>query len=364
MIHVITGAPCSGKSTYAREHMQDGDILIDYDLIAKALGAGDHRPESPIRECAFHVRSAAVLWVLRHQCEAWVIHTNPKPEDIERYEDAGAEFIDLDPGMDECLRRCREDDRPEGTEESIREFYEHRKALEMDVLQKDFDIKATELDGGHVTAYAATFDREPDAYGDVIAKGAFTRTLKEWQESGKPIPLLFGHNCDDPFYNIGAVSKAVEDERGLLIDADIDADNETAQYVRKLASEGRVCKMSFAYAVRDADTVTLEDVRKANELRDLDLFEVSILTIPANMNADIIEVKDTTLELKSGRRNSAADEQRIRDAIAVLQELLGEMEPEEPSEVNAEDVENVGAEEPEKVNGSKLLEIIERLEIK
>lgn len=36
-------------------------------------------------------------------------------------------------------------------------------------------------DGGTVTGYAATFDREPDSYGDVIAPGAFAETLKRWR---------------------------------------------------------------------------------------------------------------------------------------------------------------------------------------
>ena len=58
---------------------------------------------------------------------------------------------------------------------------------------------------GTVEGYAATFDRIPDAYGDVIKQGAFADTLKSWQESGKPIPLLYGHSTDDPAYNIGKV---------------------------------------------------------------------------------------------------------------------------------------------------------------
>ena len=55
--------------------------------------------------------------------------------------------------------------------------------------------------GGTVRGYAATFDREPDCYGDVIAPGAFADSLERWGKVGKPIPLLYGHNTQDPFWS-------------------------------------------------------------------------------------------------------------------------------------------------------------------
>ncbi len=81
---------------------------------------------------------------------------------------------------------------------------------------KDFSVKATDEGNGGFTGYAATFDREPDSYGDVIARGAFTDTLKAWTESGRPVPVLYGHNMDDPDFNIGT-AELMEDERGLKV---------------------------------------------------------------------------------------------------------------------------------------------------
>lgn len=160
-------------------------------------------------------------------------------------------------------------------------------------LTKDAQAPAEVADGGSVTGYAATFDREPDCYGDVIARGAFARTLREWEARGEGvcIPLLYGHVTDDPEHNIGRVTSAVEDERGLLVTAEFDADNPKAQYARKLVREGRLYQFSFAYDVRDRGEVELGDGRKANELRDVDLFEVSLVQIPANQNAQVTEVK-------------------------------------------------------------------------
>ena len=176
---------------------------------------------------------------------------------------------------------------------------------------------------GVVEGYAATFDREPDSYGDVIAKGAFARTLDEWHaktESGLSIPLLYGHNTDDPHHNIGKVTEAREDEKGLFIRAEFDADNELAQYARKLAAEGRLYQFSFAYSIRDAAEVQI-DGHYAYELRDLDLFEVSLVQIPANQHAVVTSVKGVVAEVKAGRRNSKADEDELRRVLSLANEI-------------------------------------------
>ena len=165
------------------------------------------------------------------------------------------------------------------------------KSFEVSVKAADDDVK----DGGEITAYAATFDREPDSYGDVIAKGAFTDTLKAWKESGNSIPLLFGHRTDDPMMNIGAVTDIKEDDTGLLITAKFDPDSEIAQYTRKLVVEKRLTKMSFAYDVEDRGTIELDGM-EANELRKLNLYEVSLVPIPANQHAVVVDAKAAALD--------------------------------------------------------------------
>lgn len=361
MIHVITGAPCSGKSTYVQEHAEPGDVVVDFDALACALGASPHEAvtesTNPVK-AAFQARDAVIDWVLDTDSEAYIIHTSPTDAQLARYMDAGAEFVEVEATLEECLARCESDSRPEGTADIIREWFTGRKAMS-ETKYKEFE--ATE-DGGHIKAYAATFDREPDCYGDVIAKGAFDRTIKAWRDSGKPIPLLFGHNADDPYYNIGSCKEFGVDDRGFYIEGEFDAENETAQYVRKLCKEGRVCKMSFAYAVRDWAEIKLEDGTRANELRDLDVFEVSVVTIPANSHADIVEVKDTDPDVKSGRRNSAKDESVIREVIAALQGLLDDTEPEEPGEANSQEKEQTPVNDSRKENLLELMKSIKEVQ--
>lgn len=161
--------------------------------------------------------------------------------------------------------------------------------------RKSFDAKYDETDAGEFTAYASTFWGEPDSYGDIVAPGAFSKTIQEWADSGHPIPLLFGHRTDDPRMNIGAITEATEDEHGLRIRAKFDDESEIAQYTRKLVKEGRLSKLSFSYDTRDSASVVLADGRHVRELRDIKLYEISLVPIPANPETEVIEAKSLGL---------------------------------------------------------------------
>lgn len=380
MIHVVVGAPCSGKSTYVKEHAGPGDLRVDYDLIALALGAeSSHAAEGLVKTAAFYAREGAIRAALEEKdLESWIIHTSPSEEHMKMYEGAGADVIRLDPGYEVCLERARNDERPQQTFDGIEKWYSGRKGREIMVKTKTYEVKA---DNGTISGYASTWTREPDSYGDVVAKGAFTESIARIQEEGKVLPLLWNHSADDLKAFIGTVHNLEEDEHGLRFDATFD-DTEEAQRARALAADGRLAKFSFAYDVLDQATVTLEDGREANELRKLNIHEVSLVMYPANPDTSVVEVKnsagavvatatmgtgfitvDPTRALvkvdvtgkaneileKAGRRNSAKDADAIRQAITLLQGVLGELEDieeeEEKSDVKSEERGTVNDEE-------------------
>ena len=62
-------------------------------------------------------------------------------------------------------------------------------------LYKSFELKADE-GNGEISGYFSTYDRIPDSYGDVIAKGAFTETIQKRKESGHPFPLCWNHDLN------------------------------------------------------------------------------------------------------------------------------------------------------------------------
>lgn len=216
---------------------------------------------------------------------------------------------------------------------------------------KSFDVRYKDVGSGQIEGYASTWIRKPDSYGDVVKEGAFTKTLAERWNGGQGIPFLWAHQMDDLKSFIGTAT-ADEDDKGLHFVATFD-DTEEAQKVRQLYKDGRLRKFSFAYDVKEAGLVTLEDGVKANELRELDLYEISAVTVPANDDAGVVDVK-------SGRRNSKADEDKIKQAISLLQAVLGEIEQEEDDDGEDDPDANAKAEERKASNPKKdaLLEYI------
>ena len=213
----------------------------------------------------------------------------------------------------------------------------------MNLKTKTFELKA---DNGTITGYASTWIREPDSYGDIVAKGAFAECIENLKAEGKVLPLLFNHSSDDLWAYIGMVTNLEEDDHGLKFDAVFD-DTQEAQRARELAATGRLVKFSFAYDVIDQGEVELEDGRKANELRKITIHEVSLVLYPANPDTSIVSVK-------SGRRNSAKDEDKIRQAISLLQDVLGELDDteqlDEESTAKSEERDTVNDEERARID--------------
>ncbi len=191
-------------------------------------------------------------------------------------------------------------------------------------------LKAGPDDGlaeGQFTAYASVFGNI-DSYGDVVMPGAFAKELARWEKSGNLIPLLFGHNMSDPDYNIGSVIKAEEDAVGLKVTAQLDLENPKAKQVYRLIKGRRIDQMSFAYDVIDG-APGQKDGQDVYELRDLKLYEVSVVTVGANQETEILAVKQAadladrmSAGLKAGRVLSAKNENELRGAHEAIGRVL------------------------------------------
>lgn len=189
-------------------------------------------------------------------------------------------------------------------------------------------VKAGPDDGlkeGEFLVYPSTFTREPDAYGDVVAKGAFERTIKEWADSGNVLPGLFGHRMDDPDFFVAGAIEMGEDDHGWWVKGEFDMDSPKGAHVYRLVKGRRLSQLSFAYDVREDGVVEVAEGQKANELRDLKVYEFSFVPVGANQDTSVVAIKGITDGLKAGRTISAKNESALREARDSIDSVLSSL---------------------------------------
>lgn len=219
--------------------------------------------------------------------------------------------------------------------------------------------KAGPADGlkeGEFIVYPSTFIREPDSYGDVVAKGAFTKGIEKRKEQGVSLPGLFGHRMDDPDFYVAYAIEEGEDDHGWWVKGAFDLDDPKAAKVYKLVKGRRLNELSFAYDVLDEGAVVLDGGVKANELRDLDVFEFSFVPVGANRDTSVVEVKAAASHLltdfKAGRVISAKNEDELRTAHEAIGRVLASLSSEQ-DDSKASESEPVKDEEPEQVKSEE-----------
>lgn len=110
-VTVVAGPPCAGKTTYVQAQAAPGDLVVDYDALAAALGSPDsHAHPEALKAFAAEAR-AAVLARLRRPSEigrAWVTTTSHTPEALL----AGADVVLLQASPAQCHARARAAARP------------------------------------------------------------------------------------------------------------------------------------------------------------------------------------------------------------------------------------------------------------
>ena len=146
-------------------------------------------------------------------------------------------------------------------------------------------IKAA-ADDGTIEGYGSVFGVR-DNYDDVIAKGAFAATLAEHKAAGTMPAMLWQHECDEP---IGVWTDMVEDEKGLLLKGRLALDVTRGKEAHALLKMGALNGLSIGFLSKQWAYDRETDVRT---LTEIELWEVSLVTFPANEKARVTNVKST-----------------------------------------------------------------------
>lgn len=162
-------------------------------------------------------------------------------------------------------------------------------------------IKATGDDGG-IEGYGSVFGVR-DNYDDVIAAGAFAESLKAHKAAGTMPAMLWQHSSDEP---IGVWTAMTEDANGLKVVGKLAMDTVRGKEAHALLKMGALNGLSIGFMSKQWAYDRESEVRT---LTEIELWEVSLVTFPANQKARVTNVKG------AGEAKTPKDAERVlRDA--------------------------------------------------
>jgi len=164
-----------------------------------------------------------------------------------------------------------------------------------------FQLKALS-DTGTFSGYGSVFNIE-DTYGDVVMPGAFADSLAAQKAKGRMPAMLWQHRSAEP---LGVYTAMAEDSLGLKVEGQLALSTVRGTEAYSLLKMGALSGLSIGYIPRDE---SYDKVTGVNTLRKVDLWEVSLVTFPANDAARVQGVK--TIEVIECIRDA---EKYLRDA--------------------------------------------------
>ena len=174
------------------------------------------------------------------------------------------------------------------------------------------EVKATRDDQHlYIEGYGARYGNV-DSYADIIEPGAFSEFLKS--EDAKRAVLCWQHNFDQP---IGAFSELAEDESGLRFKAVI-ANTQLGRDAAELIESGVLSEFSIGYGVVKADYPTDHPQGAKRLLKQLYLYEISLVTRAANPQATLEGAERKGEEETITNQNSNTMEEELKTQIEAL----------------------------------------------
>ena len=142
------------------------------------------------------------------------------------------------------------------------------------------EVRFASDETGIFEGYASVWN-EPDGYGDTIKPGAFKRTLSK-RSSG---PSMFWNH--DPGQPIGVWTELVEDARGLRVKGQLVTETVKGAEALALLKVGAISGLSIGFRALRSE----RGPNGGRVLTEIELVEISLVTLPAASKARITSVK-------------------------------------------------------------------------
>lgn len=142
---------------------------------------------------------------------------------------------------------------------------------------------------GWFAGYASVFD-VLDHQREQVIRGAFSNSLKQWQQKKRLPKMLWQH---DPKKPVGVWKTIREDDVGLWVEGQLLLDLRQGAEAYSLMKCGVIDALSIGYSVAKARRGYVSKVRI---LQEIDLHEISLVTFGANPHARITDCKALGLD--------------------------------------------------------------------
>lgn len=199
-----------------------------------------------------------------------------------------------------------------------------------------FEVKSLDDVARTFTGLASTWDL--DLGGDVIEQGAFKRTLKNWKQSKRILPLLDSHNGGSVRAVVGKMESAEETDAGLLADFQVIEGPDGEEVFRRVAG-GYADGLSIGYSpvkVRYPETEEEKNAGIWRYLTEVKLHEISVCVWPMNPNARIdVSTAKAMLAAAHNEDLDEHDRAELKSLAVQITALLGSDTPEPAPETLA-----------------------------
>ena len=135
-----------------------------------------------------------------------------------------------------------------------------------------FEAETSDAQGLIIQGYASLFDHK-DQSGDVVRKGAYSKSLSKKKAENIAIKMLWQH---DPTQPIGVWDEVYEDARGLFVKGRILKEIQAGQEALILLEAGAIDGLSIGYRTIESN----KNSYGGRDLREVELWEVSLVTFP------------------------------------------------------------------------------------
>jgi len=189
-----------------------------------------------------------------------------------------------------------------------------------------FEVKEVDEQTGIFKGYGSTFGGKPDSYNDVIVNGAFSETLANGGRNGFGVAMLWQHKTDSP---IGSWIELSEDKKGLPVTGKLTKGVQLADESLLLMKDKAIRGLSIGYDV-PKDGYEYDDKTGIRYLKKINLWEISLVTFPANTRAQITTVKaiedaKTERELETALRDAGLSQKQALIMVSRCKPYLREI---------------------------------------